>query len=114
MRPSRRSPEETAKDSAGLSLQIMGDQQRVTANSHWQLLSEQHSEQIQGGGRRRRPQLAQPSSSGGMASGMFSTAINNMFVQINIAMYFVFGGDNVTIFGLQQNAADNEVFFRAG
>ncbi|MGA1428936.1 MAG: hypothetical protein ACO31Y_05580 [Vulcanococcus sp.] len=92
----------------------MGDQQRVTANSHWQVLSEQHSEQIQGGGRRRRDQSAKPSSPGGKASGMFSTAINNMFVQINIAMYFVFGGDNVTIFGLQQNAADNEVFFRAG
>ncbi|MFZ9167794.1 hypothetical protein [Vulcanococcus sp.] len=112
MRPSRRSPEETAKDSAGLSLQIMGDQQRVTANSYWQVLSEQHSEQIQGGGRRRRDQNTQTSSQGLAGKRTLNTAINNMFVQINIAMYFVFGGENVSVFGMQNNAAENEVFFK--
>jgi hypothetical protein len=100
----------TVKDSARHSQQIMGDTQHTNFPTDYQPLSEAHMELIDGGGRRRRMQSSQPLA----PSGGFSTAINNMFVQINIAMYFVFGGDNVTIFGLQQNAADNEVFFRAG
>ena len=88
----------------------MGDTQHTNFPAVYQSLSDAHMELIQGGGRRRRSQAMQPSAQG----GLFGTAINNMFVQINIAMYFVFGGDNVSIFGLQKNAADNEVFFRAG
>ena len=88
----------------------MGDTQHTNFPADYQPLSDAHMELIQGGGRRRRAHSMQPSAQ----TGLFSTAINNMFVQINIAMYFVFGGDNVSIFGLQKNAADNEVFFRAG
>ena len=88
----------------------MGDAQHTTFHTDYQILSDEHLELIQGGGRRRRAQSVQHFA----PIGLFSTAINNMFVQINIAMYFVFGGDNISIFGLQQNAADNEVFFRAG
>jgi len=42
-----------------------------------------------------------------------NTSIANIFYQVNIAFFFIFGGDNHAIYSLQSNAADNEVFVKA-
>lgn len=55
-----------------------------------------------GGGRRRRRSRLEANAS-----------ITNVFYQINIAFFFIFGGDSHTIYSLQSNAADNDVFVKA-
>jgi hypothetical protein len=59
-------------------------------------------EAIVGGGRRRRRSRSEVNAS-----------ITNVFYQVNIAIFFIFGGDNHAIYSLQTNAADNEVFVKA-
>ncbi len=59
-------------------------------------------EAIVGGGRRRRRSRSE-----------VNTSIANIFYQVNIAFFFIFGGDNHAIYSLQSNAADNEVFVKA-
>ena len=65
---------------------------------------------VVGGGRRR-----QRTGTGGRRGGTpsMATTINNLFYQINISFFFIFGGDNHSIYSLQSNAADNEVFVKA-
>lgn len=58
-------------------------------------------EAIVGGGRRRR------------SRSEVSTSMTNIFYQVNIAFFFIFGGDNHAIYSMQSNAADNEVFVKA-
>jgi hypothetical protein len=66
------------------------------------ITSSESLEAIAGGGRRRRRNRSE-----------VSTSITNIFYQVNIAFFFIFGGDNHAIYSLQSNAADNEVFVKA-
>ena len=73
-------------------------------------LSEVALEQITGGGRRHRRGSSMASSNFG--SGREPGAITNIFAQVNIAMIFVFGGENITIFNLQNNSSEGDFFFK--
>jgi hypothetical protein len=75
----------------------------VSSTAALQPISDQFAqEMIVGGGRRRRRNRSD-----------VSTSITNIFYQVNIAFFFIFGGDNHSIYSLQSNAADNEVFVKA-
>jgi len=70
-----------------------------------------HELEIICGGSRRR---SSESSDGHRRRGPGGRSgdITNLFVQINIAMIFVFGGENITIFNWQENASDGDLFFK--
>jgi hypothetical protein len=65
---------------------------------------------VVGGGRRR--QRVRSGGRRGRASSI-ETTVTNLFYQINISFFFIFGGDNHSIYSLQSNAADNEVYVKA-
>lgn len=73
-------------------------------------LPEATLERISGGHHRRRRNSSLASSPQG--SGSQAGSVTNIFAQINIAMIFVFGGENITIFNLQDNASDGDFFFK--
>lgn len=76
------------------------------------LIEDQVLEQsVVGGGRRRQRQQSGGRRGGGKSS--METTITNLFYQINISFFFIFGGDNHSIYSLQSNAADNEVYVKA-